>query len=278
MTAAIRITCLINDAQGPVPLPVEHGLSFLIECERGTLLFDTGQTGLVVENARHLGLDPSRADRIVLSHGHDDHTGGLDAWLNVVPRGTLFLHPAALEHKYSWSTGECRDIGMPNLTAETIAQRGWNVVQTLTRTEVADGLHVTGPIPRGTNFEDVGGSFFLDTAKTRPDPMLDDQALFFPTRQGIVVLLGCAHAGVINTLDYVRKLTRGTPLHAVIGGLHLLNASPDRLAATLAALRHHAPHLLAPCHCTGTPATDLLRHHFPHQLHPCGTGSQFTFD
>jgi 7,8-dihydropterin-6-yl-methyl-4-(beta-D-ribofuranosyl)aminobenzene 5'-phosphate synthase len=278
MKTPTRLTCLINDAAGPARLPVEHGLSFLLEHGPQTLLFDTGQTGLVVDNARHLGLDPSRIDRIVLSHGHYDHTGGLDALLNVTPPGTLFLHPDAFQRKYSFRTGECRDVGIPSLTPEAITRRGWNIVPTLAPTRVAENLHLTGPIPRNTNFEDVGGPFFLDPAATLPDPFLDDQALFFPTSRGTVVLLGCAHAGIINTLDYVRTLTHDAPLHAVIGGLHLLNASQDRLHATIAGLLRHAPHFLAPCHCTGTPATDLLRQHFPRQFHPCGTGSQFNFN
>ena len=140
------------------------------------------------------------------------------------------------------------------------------------------GLHVTGPIPRITTFEDVGGPFFLDAAGAQPDPLVDDQALFFTVPEGVVVLLGCADAGVINTLHYIHKLTRGAPVHAVIGGMHLLNAPAARLAATIAALREFGVRCVAPCHCTGGAATDLLRSHFPGPCQDFGVGSRLVFD
>jgi 7,8-dihydropterin-6-yl-methyl-4-(beta-D-ribofuranosyl)aminobenzene 5'-phosphate synthase len=278
MSSTIRLTCLINDTKGAAQLPVEHGLSFLIETDAGALLFDTGQTGLVVDNARHLGLDLSRVDRIVLSHGHYDHTGGLDAVLQVAPHGTLFLHPAALERKYSRRTGTTRDIGMPKLTAPEIRRRGWNIVETLRPTKVMPGFHVTGPVPRETPFEDVGGSFFLDDGGTQVDPIIDDQAVYFSTRAGIVVILGCAHAGVINTLRYISQLTGGTPFHAVIGGMHLLHAPIGRLTATTETLRQYEASLVAPCHCTGSAATAMLRSQLGPSFRDCGVGSQFVFE
>lgn len=278
MSSTTRLTCLINDTQGAAQLPVEHGLSILIETDAGSLLFDTGQTGLVVDNARHLGLDLSHVERIVLSHGHYDHTGGLDAVLNVASPGRLFLHPAALARKYSRRTGTSRDIGMPKLTAPEIFRRGWNIVETLGPQEVMPGFHVTGPVPRETPFEDVGGSFFLDDAGTQVDPIVDDQALYFPTRVGLVVILGCAHAGVINTLRYISQLTGGTPVHAVIGGMHLLHAPIGRLTATTETLRHYEASLVAPCHCTGSAATAMLRSQMGPSFRDCGVGSQFVFE
>jgi len=278
MSNTIRLTCLINDTQGAAELPVEHGLSILIETVAGALLFDTGQTGLLVDNARHLGLDLSHVERIVLSHGHYDHTGGLGAVLNVTPRGTLFLHPAALERKYCRRTGTSRDIGMPKLTAPEIRRRGWNNVETLCPTEVMPGFPVTGPIPRVTPFEDVGSSFFLDDGGTQADPIVDDQALYFPTRAGIVVVLGCAHAGVINTLQYIHQLTGGAPIHAVIGGMHLLHAPIGRLAATTEVLNQYEAFLVAPCHCTGSAATAMLRSQLGPSFRDCGVGSQFVFE
>jgi 7,8-dihydropterin-6-yl-methyl-4-(beta-D-ribofuranosyl)aminobenzene 5'-phosphate synthase len=156
-------------------------------------------------------------------------------------------------------------------------RRGWNLVETIGPTEVMPGFHVTGPVPRMTRFEDTGGSFFLDDTGTQADPLVDDQALFFPTRDGLVVLLGCAHAGVINTLQYIRQITDGTPIHALIGGMHLIHAPIGRLEATTEALKQCAMHLVAPCHCTGNAATTLLRSQLGPAFHDCGVGSQFTF-
>lgn len=278
MNKSVRITCLVNDVVGAAALPVEHGLSFLIESGGRTVLFDTGQTGLVLQNAQQLGFDLAGTDRIVLSHGHYDYTGGLKAVLDVAPHGLLFVHPAAFERKFSKTTGRCRDIGITTLSTQDIYRHGWTLIKTLSPIEVSSGLYVTGPIPRVTTFEDIGGPFFLDEAGTQPDPIVDDQALYFMAREGVVVLLGCAHAGVINTLSYIHKLTRGAKVHAVIGGMHLLNASSLRLAETTAALKQYDMRLLAPCHCTGSATTDLLRTRFPRQCRDCGVGSQFDFD
>lgn len=277
MIATVRITCLVDDAAGDNALPAEHGLCFLIEGSDRSILFDTGQTGLVVQNARQLGFDLARTDRIVLSHGHYDHVGGLEAVLQAAPNGVIFAHPAAFEPKYSGRTGQCRDIGMPAGSTEVIHRHGWSIVRTLSPTEVTSGLHATGPIPRVTTFEDVGGSFYLDEACTQPDSLVDDQALYFTAREGVVVLLGCAHAGVINTLSYIHQLTHRARVHAVIGGMHLLHASPHRLAATTAALQQYGVRLLAPCHCTGRPATDVLQTRFRQQYRACGIGTQFEF-
>ena len=277
MNSLVRITCLVDDAAGERSLPAEHGLSFLIEYRGRLILFDTGQTGLVIQNARQLGFDLAPADRIVLSHGHYDHTGGLQAVLQAAPRGVLFAHPAAFEPKYSSKNGQCRAIGMAISSTEAILRHGWSIVRTLSPTEVTSGLHVTGPIPRVTTFEDVGGHFYVDETCLQPDPLVDDQALYFTTREGVVILLGCAHAGIVNTLNYIHKLTRGTRIHAAIGGMHLLNASPDRLAATVTALQQFGVRLLAPCHCTGREAISLLRDRFPTQFRSCGVGTQFGF-
>jgi 7,8-dihydropterin-6-yl-methyl-4-(beta-D-ribofuranosyl)aminobenzene 5'-phosphate synthase len=139
------------------------------------------------------------------------------------------------------------------------------------------GLFATGEIPRQTEYEDVGGRFFLDAKSQHPDPLVDDQALFFESGEGLVVLLGCAHAGVVNTLLHVERLTGGKRFHAVLGGMHLLNASSERLQKTIAALEQRDLHLLVPMHCTGWPATPALWNHFGKRCVRGGVGSRFAF-
>jgi hypothetical protein len=113
---------------------------------------------------------------------------------------------------------------------------------------------------------------------SRPDPLVDDQAMFFETRDGIVVLLGCAHSGVVNTLQYVDHLTGRKPIHAVLGGMHLIGASAERLARTIEALRNWDIRLLAPAHCTGMAATAALWNAFPGRCTTCHAGSRFEFE
>jgi 7,8-dihydropterin-6-yl-methyl-4-(beta-D-ribofuranosyl)aminobenzene 5'-phosphate synthase len=278
MSELIRITVLVENSVNTRGLKAEHGLAFLIEIGGRRVLFDTGQTELLLDNARSLGCSLQDLDAIVLSHGHYDHTGGLAAVCRHSPAAQVFLHPAALKPKFSAKDdGSARDIGMPEESKQAVATAGQQLVLTLACREVVAGLFVTGEIPRQTEFEDVGGRFFLDERCEQPDPLLDDQALFFETPEGVVVLLGCAHAGVVNTLRQVEHLTGGKRFRAVLGGMHLLNASSVRLVATIEALRRWDVPLLVPAHCTGGPAVARLWENFPNHYTAPAVGSRFVF-
>ena len=140
-----------------------------------------------------------------------------------------------------------------------------------------EGVFVTGEIPRANTYEDTGGAFFLDAAGTQPDPLMDDQALVIDLGRSVVLLLGCAHSGVVNTLNHVQHLTNGKPVSAVIGGLHLGSASDERIQQTIARLRNTQLEMLAPAHCTGWPATAQLWQAFPEIFRPAGVGTVFEF-
>jgi len=140
-------------------------------------------------------------------------------------------------------------------------------------TQVCEGLRLTGPISRVNDFEETGGPFFRDRSCAEPDPLPDDQAAFIETLAGTVVILGCAHAGIVNTLRHVQSLTGGRPIHTVIGGMHLLNAGPERLDETVAELRRLDVKRLLPCHCTGLAATVRLWNEFPGRCAACLVGT-----
>ena len=140
-------------------------------------------------------------------------------------------------------------------------------------TQVTERLRLTGPVPRRTDFEDTGGAFFLDEACTQPDPIVDDQAAFVETALGTVVILGCAHSGIVNTLWHIHELTDGRPIHTVIGGTHLVRASAERMDRTVAELRRLNIARLLPCHCTGFPAQVRLWNEFPERCAVCPTGT-----
>ena len=166
---------------------------------------------------------------------------------------------------------------MDPATAEAIPKAATGVTWTSKPAEVLDGIFVTGEIPRQNTFEDTGGPFFRDPAGAQPDPLLDDQALYFDTKDGLVILLGCAHSGVVNTLEYVQHLTGGRPIHAILGGLHLLKASPERMEKTIAAFRRLEIWRLAPAHCTGLPALAQLWTAFPDRCSSCAVGASSVF-
>lgn len=278
MSDKIQITVLVENSVQTRGLKAEHGLAWLIEIGGHRVLFDTGQTELLLDNARMLGCSLDNLDAIVLSHGHYDHTGGLAAICRLSPAARVFLHPAALSPKYSVASGTpARSIGMPDASRRALNRLGAAPSISEAFREVVPGLFVTGEIPRQTDFEDVGGPFFLDEQGNQPDPLLDDQALFFESSEGCAVLLGCAHAGVVNTLMHVQQLTGGKRMQAVLGGMHLGDAGELRLRQTVEFLRQTNPDLLAPAHCTGMAATTRLWSAFAGRCRSMATGTRLTF-
>ncbi|MGQ9652357.1 MAG: MBL fold metallo-hydrolase [Phycisphaerae bacterium] len=279
MSKKVRITVLVENTAESPGLLAEHGLAFWIEAGSQCILFDTGQGGVLVSNACRLGISLSRVDAVVLSHGHYDHTGGLAEALRGNRPNAIYAHPDALKPKFARNKdGTSREIGIPVACEQAVDRRRGQLVLTEGPTAVFNGLMVTGPVPRVTEFEDTGGPFFLDPQCRSPDPIVDDQAVFFESTQGTVVLLGCAHAGVINTLRYVRQLTGERPIHTVLGGMHLVGASAQRLKRTIDELREMNIHRLGPAHCTGRAATAALWDALPDRCVPCHVGTQVEFD
>jgi 7,8-dihydropterin-6-yl-methyl-4-(beta-D-ribofuranosyl)aminobenzene 5'-phosphate synthase len=280
MNDKVRITVLAeNTAAQGTPLLAEHGLAYWIEWGGHRVLFDTGQGHVLAANAYRLGIPLHSAERVVLSHGHYDHTGGLAQVLHEGCTPALYVHPAAFREKYAERRdGGAREIGVPMAVREAISRHQLPIVETPTPTQVIGCLTVTGQVPRTTDFEDTGGRFYLDAACVTPDALDDDQSLFFPTPEGIVVLLGCAHSGIVNTLRYIRHLSANAPIRAIIGGMHLISASPARISRTVEEFRQLGIRLLAPAHCTGMPATAALWNAFPAACATCHVGTLFEFE
>lgn len=273
------VTVLAENTARGLGVLGEHGLAWWIDTGTHRVLFDTGQGLVLASNARRLRADLAAAHAIALSHGHSDHVGGLDTALAAAPAATLYLHPDAVCRRFTGSDRSPVGRRLSTDFMETEAFRADNrrVVATREPQEIAPGVWTSGEIPRTNDFEDVGGPFFLDEAMTRPDPILDDQAVFFAGREGTVVVLGCAHAGIVNTLEHIRTLTHGAPLHTIVGGMHLLNADERRLTETFAALRRFGVRRFGPNHCTGPYAAALFWREFPGRCFPCSAGSRLEF-
>lgn len=269
---SLKITVLVENTAGRLGVLAEHGLSFLIETGGENVLFDTGQGFVLTHNLNRLGRRLDDVETVVLSHGHYDHTGGLHTAVSLMNKPTVYAHPAAAHPKFRRNAdGSSRSIGIPDPDLKALTESNW--IQTDAPIDLPGGLHLTGPVPRIASFEDVGGPFYRDEACTHPDPIEDDQAAFIQTAHGTVVILGCAHAGLINTLQYIQNLTDNRPIHTVIGGMHLHSASEERITKTIEALRIVDIRSIFACHCTGVDAASRLWNEFPGRVHPCPVGT-----
>ena len=266
----------------------EHGLSFLVtvfvDGQRHSLLLDTGATvGGVVHNLRALGVDPQEIETIVLSHGHFDHTTGLNGLAKELqPLPPLLVHPDCwLKRRVAVPGQQPREL--PTTSRERVRAAGFEVVEQRQPSLLLDGsLLVTGEIERTTEFEQgMAVHQSLRDGQWVPDPLiLDDQALVTNVRgRGLVVITGCGHAGVINTVLHARKLTGVERVYAVIGGFHLATSPLETVVwPTVEALAGLAPEVIVPTHCTGWRATHAIAAAFPDAFVQGSVGTKYVLE
>ncbi|WP_326837485.1 MBL fold metallo-hydrolase [Amycolatopsis rhabdoformis] len=263
----------------------EHGFSSLVTVRRGTeettLLFDTGLAPrTMVTNAERLGVDLHAVTGVVLSHGHFDHTGGLAGLLDLLDRRRLpvLVHPSVWTRRRTTAPGQAV-FELPTLSKTALADEGCAVIERRDPSLLADDcVLITGEVPRTTEFEKGMPPFhqaWVDGAWHHDPAVIDDQALVVNLRgQGLVVLTGCGHAGVLNIVKHAQRLTGVERLHALVGGLHLGGRSFEpTIAPTVAALAALSPTLVAPGHCTGWRAQQALATAFPAAWVPSSSGS-----
>ncbi|MEW5947030.1 MAG: MBL fold metallo-hydrolase [bacterium] len=256
----------------------EHGLSFLIETEDKKILFDTGQGTAIVNNMTKIGHSAKDIATAVLSHGHYDHTGGLRSLLGAGAQFELIAHPDVFSEKVAPYPGKgIIPIGIP-ITREELIKNGITMRLERDSTQIAPGITTTGEIPMKTDFEKIEPVLLVrENGKEKPDPLADDQALILDTENGIVVLLGCAHRGVVNTLNRAAEITGKTKIHAIMGGLHLERAPEAQIEKTIAALREFDPKTIGFAHCTGIRAAIPLINAFGNRVFQSSVGMVANF-
>lgn len=272
MSASITVLC-DNTAADP-RYEAEHGLSMLLRLENGhRWLWDTGQTDVFLRNAEKLGEPLNGLTGVALSHGHYDHTGGLAAFLKHCDfSGTIHAHSDWAVTRWSSSKGKPRSIGADNAAVGIADVAGINGGAVLD-----DKLALLTDIPRQEgHFEAVAG-FSFDKEGTEPDCVADDACLVLDTGHGPVVILGCCHSGLANTLTHAATVIGAEQFHAVVGGLHLSSAPESAIDEAASVLDLYDVKEVHTGHCSGTKGAQGLSERLPGRVFPLGAGRVLQF-
>jgi len=278
MKNEVKITVLSENTARRDGLEAEYGLSLWVEADGTNILFDTGMAGAFARNAERLGIDLTRAVHLVLSHGHFDHTGGLAAALEMAPEALVHLHPDAVFPKYLLGgANQSLYIGMPEAAVKAVRARDSRCMFVSDVTRLTEHVFLTGPVPRKTAYEKIVEPFALDAEGKYPDLLPDDQAMWIETNDGLIVILGCAHSGAVNTVEYILGKSGRKDIRAIIGGMHLMSSDRDTIEKTALAIETWQPGLISPNHCTGDAACAYLKERFADIYQESGSGTVFTF-
>jgi len=280
----VEITVLIEDSNSSAKphLKAKHGLAFFIKAKiddnEVTIMMDTGPTPEdLLHNVDTMGINLQNVDVIALSHAHYDHTGGLiEALKQMKKRVPVIAHPTLFGPKLKIMP-HLKLIGTPFKSSDVESVGGVPLLAT-DPVKIADGITTTGEVPRTTAFERVRGFWTVHNRRFVEDIMLDDQSLVIDVEnKGLIVVSGCAHSGIINTIKHAQKITDNSRVYAVLGGFHLWNAENKKIQATVDELEKIDPKFIGPCHCTGKKATKKIAETFGDRFHPLHTGDIIEF-
>jgi len=261
-----RITILCENLVGRLVGSGEHGFSTFIETDKGNYLFDTGSGHSIVPNSLTLSKDLKSIKKIFLSHGHYDHTGGLPEVLKLKGKVDVHAHP----HVFLDRIGVLKEnrketkrfIGIPYKKGY-LESLGANFLFNDAFLEMEKGMFLTGEVPRKTPFEKPDPRLFSEiNGKTGQDIFLDDQSLLLESKKGFILILGCAHSGMINIIHHVINKMRKGKFHTILGGTHLDFLTPEQLEESIRALKQMEIEKIGVSHCTGMRAAFRLHQEF----------------
>ena len=258
---ATRLTILCENSAG-VPFKVigEHGFACFIETPHGNYLFDTGQGFGILQNAMALNKDLKSIQSIMISHGHYDHTGGLPAVLQVRGKVDIHAHPDIFSERF-WTSGEQRKfVGIP-FRRVFLESLGGNFCLDKEFVDIGPGVFLSGEIPRKNSFEkgDQNMTAILPGGEQiHPDPLKDDLSLIVDSPSGLILVLGCAHAGMVNIIEHVLEKTGRDRIYAIIGGTHLGFSSDEQFEQTLNVIDQYHIERIGVSHCTGMEKAAIL--------------------
>lgn len=280
MTARATVLCE-NSVHMNLGAIAEHGWSVWIETDDGAFLFDTGQGKGLLNNAGQFGVPLGEARAILISHHHIDHTGGLLDAVEAIRHASgregvpVHAHPDLFKDSFAEpKDNPMRFIGVPHTRvalemagADFRLESGWR--------EIAPGLSMTGEVPRVTDYEigDLSMKHYGASGEIVVDPVRDDQTVVIDTPDGLLVVLGCSHAGLINILTYIVERTGRSRFHTIMGGTHLGPLGEEQIERTIAALHDFDIARIGVSHCTGPKVAARMAHEFGERFFFCSVGT-----
>jgi 7,8-dihydropterin-6-yl-methyl-4-(beta-D-ribofuranosyl)aminobenzene 5'-phosphate synthase len=267
----------------------EHGLSYYIETivngKTSVCMYDYGLDSVgVMNNMALLGIDVGKVNAFSLSHGHFDHYTNAVSIIKQnqsrISKGAPFyVGEEAFARRYTLRPGATEPSDLGQLKKEEIEALGLKVLEVKTPTEIIPGAYFTGNIERVTGYEKVPANFTIKRGdKIEHDTFPGEQAVFFKVKgKGLVVLSGCAHAGIVNTVKQAQKVAGTDKIHAIMGGFHLINAKPEIIQSTAADIKAMKPDYIVPAHCTGFEALVAFSREMPNEFVQNTAGTQYTF-
>jgi 7,8-dihydropterin-6-yl-methyl-4-(beta-D-ribofuranosyl)aminobenzene 5'-phosphate synthase len=256
----------------------EPAVSYFIEDNETRVLFDVGYSDVFLKNAVKLGINLASIDYLVLSHGHNDHTGGLSFLMKKLHKNNLHKKPALIAHPRALIP---KFLGTENIGSTANSKhinKTFSVILTKHPYQINDNLIFLGEIPTYFEFESRNAIGFCEQEhkQKQEDMLIDDSALVYKSKNGLVIITGCSHSGICNIIKHAQKICGEEKIVDLIGGFHLLNTSVDRIEKTVEFLTDNPPSKIHACHCTDFAAKKALSNHF--QVSDVGSGMQLIYD
>jgi len=276
----IKIITLCENTSAKPGFMAEWGLSILVQADGVNVLFDTGGSFAAVRNADKIGVDLRAIDKIVLSHGHADHTGGLREVLRRTGPKEIVAHPAIWELKYTKRTYEKKEafIGIPFIRDE-LELFGASFTLNKEPVYISDNIITTGEIIQTTDFESIEPIFYVkENSLFRHDSIPDDLALIVKTKKGLVIILGCAHRGIISTIRHSQEISGEERVRLIVGGTHLAPKTDDQIDKTITELKKIGVQKIGVSHCTGFHASTRLSQEMGGQFFLNNAGTVYILD